>query len=542
MAVFLVLLVVVASGLEAAYVQVETTNRAFSLELLAQASFLRLLALDLLLPLTVALLSPLAFALYLIAQCFLSVILLHYTIFFYNTLTLSTIYHSMQGAASLGIDIFGFARWEIILVLGLLLVIKLFVVHVTMVRRLKMPKAFAFRGAGAVCLMTVATWLVMDIYGRTGLSQTWVDFKGHRPAAERRLEEGARESVENIGYVATWLGEFFSSNYKDTTLIYAETCCADPDGGACRRAAGDALGGLRWRGLPLPPLPETVIMIQAESLDFDILDMRVSGLVVTPFLNYLARRSMVLDVFAPHKVASCNSDYELLNGRVADQNVVYYTYIKNYPDSAIGLLKEKGYRPAVFHGLGGGLFNLREAYALQGFEEFHFKEELLNEGYKGSSLIMEHVLDGDVLKSAARALENRDGPKAQFIVTMSSHVPFMKAAEPFKRVGGSFARYVTSLNYLDGQLADFYQKLPEGALLIIWGDHGSDVTYLKGFGPARRHVPFIVHVKGGDEWVMESRRQAQQDRDSEWQPSLAIGQGFSLCELSYYLGCLFNGQ
>lgn len=538
-AIFLVLAVVTLSGLTAAYIQVITTNRVISPELLDDHSFLLLFSLDLLLPLTVALFSKRAFMAYLIIQCFLSSILLHYTIFFYNTLTLSTIYHSMQGAASLGIDIFGFARWGIILTLGILLLAELFLAQIAMAPRPNMPTFFKLRGISAVICMVVICWLALHIYGRTGLSIVWVDAKGHRPAAERRLEEGTRESVRNIGYVATWVGEFFSGNYRDATLIYAETRCQSPNSGVCL-AAGTGERRL-WQSLPLPGLSRTVIMIQAESLDFAALDMRVNGRPVTPFLNRLARRSLTLKVFAPHKVGSCNSDYELLNGRLAEQNVVYYSYIKDYPDSVIHLLAQKGYAPAFFHGLGGSLFNLRDAYTAQGFKDFHFKEELLDEGYQASNLIMEHIRDEEVLDSAARHLRPED-LTAQFIVTMSSHVPFLPPGPEFKSAGGSFARYAASLNYLDRCLADFYERLPEGTLLLIWGDHGSDVTYPRGFAPGDRHVPFLVHVKGDEAWLEEGPTfKSQGGSGRQEDASLTTDNRIhSLCELAHYLRCLFK--
>ncbi|UQZ88826.1 hypothetical protein C4J81_06270 [Deltaproteobacteria bacterium Smac51] len=541
LAIFLVLAVVAMSGLESAYVQVTTTNQAATADLLGSVPFLLLFSLDLLVPLTVALLSKRFFILYLLAQCFLSSILLHYTIFFYNTLTLSTIYHSMQGAASLGIDILGFTRWDIIITLGFLLMLKLFLVRVSMVRRRGMPRIWKLRGAVAVACMMAICCVVIAIYGKTGLTLTWVEPKGHRPAAERRLEEGARESVRTIGYVATWLGEFFSGNYKDTTLIYAEARCSDPGGGLCVTEGGAG----KWLGLPVPPLGETVVMIQAESLDFAAVDLRVNGRVVMPFMNYLAHTSMLLKVFAPHKVGSCNSDYEILNGRIAEQNVVYYTYINDYPDSVIHLLNESGYHPAVFHGLSGGLFNLRSAYEAQGFERFHFKEELLAEGYKPGPYIMEHVMDEDLFKNAADHLLSADGRRAQFIITMSSHVPFMKPRPEYKSVGGKFARYVSSLTYLDQQLAEYYARLPEGTVMIIWGDHGSDVVYPRGFEPGDREVPFLVHVKGETGWLSELRaekaaRNASLSATSR-EPSLtADGRTHNLCQLTFYLRCLFS--
>ncbi|MDL2306927.1 sulfatase-like hydrolase/transferase [Desulfovibrio sp. OttesenSCG-928-C06] len=630
LALILLNLAVLISGLESAYVQAVTTYQAISLELFVTPSFIYLLCLDLLFPLIVALLSRRAFFVFLAGQCFLSTILLHYTIFFYNPLTLSTIFHSMQGAASLGIDIFGFARPDIIAACGALLALKVLLVQLSRAPERRMPRFWHLRGITAVSAMAVVFALSTIIYGKTGLSLIWVDSIGHRTASERRLDGGTTEAVRNIGYLATWIGEWMSGTYKDTELIYAERRCADPDatwspdaawsaekiadagllygtsqpggaqGDSCKsesvmtQTSPTALQAVDtiaspshqpektgWNGLPLPPIGNTVVLLQVESLDFAALGMKVNGHPVLPFIDFLTQDSLLLRVFAPHKVGSSNSDYELLNGRIAEQNVIYYSYITEYPDSIIHLLAGSGYETSVFHGLGGNLFNLREAYRSQGFEHLYFKEELLEAGYKPGKYIMEHILDEDVFSMAAAKLRadsaprsfpvpaaestesqlsastagnagggmdspdaNRaavaqaarnhipaspsmsahgikvttptegkeaatPGKRAQFIVTMSSHIPFMSPNPLFKSAGGSFSRYVSSLRYLDQCLAAYYSMLPEGTLLIIWGDHGSDVAYPEGLPQNSRHVPFMIHVKGDTGWFGGKNKEAR---------------------------------
>ncbi len=535
LALLLLNLAVLLAGLESAWVQVATTHRAFSVDLIFTQSFWLLLCLDMLVPLIVALLSRRAFLVFLAGQCFLSTILMHYTIFFYNPLTLSSIYHSVQGAASLGFDIFGFARAEIILIVGALFALKVLLVQLSNLPDKRMPPMWTMRGITAVAGMAVVCMISILIYGKTGMSVFWVDSRGHRTATERRQEEGTTQAVRSIGYMATWIGEWLSGTYKDTALIYAETRCPDP-GLFC----GDADEGC----LPLPPVGETVVMIQVESLDYAALDMRVNGHQVTPFLNLMARDSLVLRAFAPHKVGSCNSDYELLNARVASQNVIYYSYIKSYPDSVIHPLADKGYRPAVFHGLPGNIFNLREAYAQQGFVDFFFKEEMLAAGYGASQGIMEHVLDEGVFDMAANKLAI-GGRQAQFIITMSSHIPFLPATPMFKSAGGTFARYVSSLRYLDQCLAAYYAKLPAGTLLIIWGDHGSDVSYPRGFPDNARRVPFLVHIKpggAGSDWLQGYQRHPATPPElvgmmDDFPPET---REFSLCELSFFLRRIFE--
>ena len=525
-ALFLLSFVIFVSALESAYIQVVTTSQAISSALLADPAFLLLFSLDLLVPAAVALLSRRIFMLYLFGQCMMSVILLHYNIFFYNPLTLATIYHSMQGAASLGIDIFGFARPEIILRLGLLMAVKIFLVQLAMTDDTRMPRIWRLRGLIAVSCLALICTVYTSIYGRTGLSSIWVDLVGHRTAVERRMEAGTREAVRNIGYIATWLGELATGKYKDTELIYAQARCADPE--APDGYSSDPVCGKSWLGLPIPPVGPHIVLMQVESLDFAILGLEVNGHKVLPFIDKLAEKSLVLKTFAPHKVGSSNSDYEILNARVADQNVIYYSYIKEYPDSVIHMLADNRYGSAIIHGLPGRLFNLRDAYAAQGFDRLFFKEELVEAGYKPSEMIMAHIKDEDLFSFASERLDamSGKGPWVEFMITMSSHVPFMDPLPKFKGARGSFGRYISSIHYFDEHFASYYARLPQGTLLIIWGDHGSDVRYPAPYGPNSRHVPFMVHIKGENAWM-------------NGQEGIRPGD-YTLCELSYYLRKMFR--
>lgn len=525
-ALLLLALVIFASALESAYVQVVTTSQAISLSLLTDPAFLLLFSLDLLVPTAVALLSRRIFMLHLVGQCVMSVILLHYNIFFYNPLTLATIYHSMQGAASLGIDIFGFARPEIIMRVGMLMALKIFIVQLAMTDDAAMPRIWRLRGLVSVGCLCMICAVYTGIYGRTGLSSVWVDLVGHKSAIERRMEAGTREAVRNIGYIATWVGELTTGKYKDTELIYAQARCADPE------APDGPICGQSWLGLPLPPLSPGIVLMQVESLDFAALGLELNGHKVLPFMDKLAKESLMLKTFAPHKVGSCNSDYEILNARVADQNVIYYGYIKEYPDSVIHILSEKGHQPTIIHGLPGALFNLREAYAAQGFDGLFFKEELVEKGYTPSSMIMDHIRDEDLFAFAAERVSamRGKGPWLEFLITMSSHVPFMEPLPKFEGVRGAFARYIASMNYFDEHFAAYYAGLPKGTLLIIWGDHGSDVSYPEPYGPNSRHVPFMVHVKGNIGWMNGQTGLRTDERAGD----------YTLCELSYYLRKIFR--
>ena len=513
-------LAVLLCALESAYVQVTTTMRPLSPALLTDPSFLMLFGIDLGVPLCVALLSRRAFTAMIVLQAALSSILLHYSLFFFNPLTLSTIYHSMQGLGVLGAGVFAFVRWHIVVILGILCLIKLVLVRLARIPERFMPPFWDMRGITAVICMAAVFWISTVIYAKTGLSLVWVDSRGHRTATERRLEDGTREVVRSLGYIATWIGEFLSGTYADLDLIYAEARCRDPGEPG---DDGNTPEGV-WDGNPIPPLPPTVVLLQVESLDFEGVDMRVQGVEVMPFLSSLSGNSLRLKIFAPHKVGSSNSDYELLNSRVADQNVLYYEYIRDYPDSVIRPLDASGYATEVFHGLEGDLFHLRDAYAAMGFGGACFKEDLIREGHSEATGMLDHIPDRSVFAAALRRL-NPGLRQAFFIITMDSHIPFSDVRPEFKAQSGSFARYVSALRNVDEALEEFHTALPEGTLLLIWGDHGSDVDYPRDYRPNRRHVPFLAHIKGNSGWLLRG--------EDGRAPS--SGQPYTLCELSYYL-------
>lgn len=494
-ALFFLLLSVLVSGSEAFYVQTLSLHHMVTRESFGDMANAGLLVIDFLVPLSLCLLSRGAYLVFITAQTLASSVILHYGSFFYNALTLSTIYHSMQGLSYLGESVFMFLKADILLVLTLVFAVKALFLWLSALPHAAMPALWRMRGVAALSGLMLISVMIFWEHGRAGILSMWTDASTHRTAEARRTQEGTRESVRHLGYLATWAGEWISGVYRDTGLIYAERKCPDPHAAYLQRHPEDTG---TWSGFPLPPRTRRIVMIQVESLDFAALSFTFQGRPVMPFLRSLLPSSLLLKAFAPHKVGSSNSDYELLNGRVAEQNVMYYSYIRDYPDSVIHRLAER--HPAAFHGLEGNLFNLRGAYALMGFDRTFFKEELLEAGYPASSLTMNHVADEHVLDAAARYLEEGRG-SAVFVVTMSSHIPFMDPNPGLLPSGGMFARYVSSLRYVDACLEAFYARLPEDTLFVLWGDHSSDIPYPDGMAANGKHVPFLVNVRGNDAWL-----------------------------------------
>ena len=137
-----------------------------------------------------------------------------------------------------------------------------------------MPRLWNLRGVAAViCLMLVSVTVFWE-HGRSGILSLWTGEGPHRTAVDRRSQEGAKESVRSLGYLATWAGEWMGGVYRDTSLIYAEKRCPDPNVRFLEQHPGSVDV---WCGCPLPPPFDRAALIQVESLDYAAPFLIVNG-------------------------------------------------------------------------------------------------------------------------------------------------------------------------------------------------------------------------------------------------------------------------
>src|SRR5690606_27869163 len=135
-----------------------------------------------------------------------------------------------------------------------------------------------------------------------------------------------------------------------------------------------------------------------------------------------------------------------------------------------------------------------------GFDAVLFEKELEEE--HGVRPGRWGVKDREVLEVAARRLLAREGKTFQFIITLTSHGPFdyldPEEEELFPGASSVRQRYLNSMRYVDRALESFYSRLPEGTLIVIYGDHESATEPPRTDAAGRRveYVPYLVHLKG----------------------------------------------
>jgi phosphoglycerol transferase MdoB-like AlkP superfamily enzyme len=293
------------------------------------------------------------------------------------------------------------------------------------------------------------------------------------------------------GYTQTWLAEEYYLGSDEIRKRAIEE----------RQFKSDKLTPLEVSFAP----GNKIVMIQAESLDFPIIDYRVDGKEVTPFLNRLAKESIYFRMQAMHFNGSADADFSALNGvrpsrHVLNYNIPEYPYTDTFPQ----FLKSYGYHTVAFHGNTGDFYKRRKAYTKIGFDELMFKEELLDRfGLQSKSQF--GVLDDELLDLARSQLDEHDGPLFHFLITVTSHTPFnllpSDREELFPGGSGIGPGYFNSMRYLDDSLEKYIESLPDGTTVVIYGDHAAGVDwndYHSDRDTRRDYVPCFIYKQGSN--------------------------------------------
>jgi phosphoglycerol transferase MdoB-like AlkP superfamily enzyme len=222
---------------------------------------------------------------------------------------------------------------------------------------------------------------------------------------------------------------------------------------------------------------------------------------VMPFLHDLSARSLLVPVNMRRKVGSANSDYEIFSANPAVLPVIYYKYLEEeaFRDFLINKIKRRGYHTTVVYNAPPDSFYAGKAYAAMGFDQAFYEKDMLEafpdtKPGAGYPLIHDQKLFAYAAAKLAAARQ-QERQQFMFIVTMSMHPPFNSLEAGHFGRASAYEKYASAAFFVDEGLRRFYQTLPDGAMLIIWGDHISDEEYIQNL-PGSHSVPFIIHIKG----------------------------------------------
>ena len=266
---------------------------------------------------------------------------------------------------------------------------------------------------------------------------------------------------------------------------------------------------------------KNLILIQVEALQNFVIGAEYNGQILTPNLNALiSKDSLYFNRYYSTigKGNTVDAEFATLNSLypVIDREC-YTLYEKNTFYGLPWILREKGYDTLAIHGYEGQFWNREAAYPGQGFKKFYSMEDL-----DASEIIGLGISDKSMFKQAIDILKDEKEPFFSFIVTLTSHHPYILDEKDSTLVlreedkDTKFGSYLQAIHYTDEALGQFIADLKESGLydntiIGIYGDHhglnknmdnnqekmeeylGREYDY-----DEMLRVPLIIHVPGSD--------------------------------------------
>ncbi|MGE8206390.1 LTA synthase family protein [Heyndrickxia sp. NPDC080065] len=244
-----------------------------------------------------------------------------------------------------------------------------------------------------------------------------------------------------------------------------------------------------------------VIFVSLESFQNFLINYKLDGQEVTPFLNKLTndKNTFYFDNFFHQTGQGKTSDAEFMMENSLfplPKGAVFTTKALNTFQAAPAILGQKGYTSAVFHGNVKSFWNRDEMYKSLGYDKFFdanyydmSPENTINYGME----------DKPYFKESMPYLEKLPQPFYTKFITLSNHFPFELNNDPnFPK--GDFGdkivdNYFQTAHYLDQAMEQFFNDLKasglyDNSIIIMYGDH---------YGLSENHNKAMAKVMGVDE-------------------------------------------
>ncbi|MBM7694124.1 lipoteichoic acid synthase [Peribacillus deserti] len=264
-----------------------------------------------------------------------------------------------------------------------------------------------------------------------------------------------------------------------------------------------------------------VVYISLESLQSFIIDYKLEGQEVTPFLNSLTRdkNTFYFKNFFHQTGQGKTSDAEFMMENSLyplPQGAVFTTKAQNTYQALPGILKTKGYTSAVFHGNYKTFWNREEMYKSFGYDKF-FDANYYNMSEENT--INYGMEDKPFFKESIPLMQGLQQPFYGKFITLSNHFPFNMDPEditfPAAKTDDKVVnQYFQTAHYMDQALQQFFSDLKasglyDNTMVVMYGDHygisenhndamsevmGKEITNFENTQLQR--VPFFIHVPG----------------------------------------------
>ncbi|WP_395350769.1 LTA synthase family protein [Levilactobacillus parabrevis] len=229
---------------------------------------------------------------------------------------------------------------------------------------------------------------------------------------------------------------------------------------------------------------KNVIIIHLESFQQFLINKKVNGQEVTPFLNklYKSKSTYSFDNFFHEVGQGKTSDAETMleTGTYGLSQGSLFTQLGNDNtfQAAPAIFNQAGYTSAVFHGNVGSFWNRNNTYKNLGYQYFFDASYYDTSGDKSLGYGLKDKL---LFNDSVKYLQHLQQPFYVKYLTVSNHFPFSLDSEDstFKTPDTgdkTVDNYFKTANYLDQSIQEFYHYLnksglAKNSLVMIYGDH-----------------------------------------------------------------------
>ncbi|QHQ59874.1 sulfatase-like hydrolase/transferase [Anaerocolumna sedimenticola] len=226
---------------------------------------------------------------------------------------------------------------------------------------------------------------------------------------------------------------------------------------------------------------KNLVVIQVEALQNFVINAEYNGQVLTPNLNaFIKKDTVYFDRYYSNigKGNTADAEFSTLNSLypVIDREC-YTLYQDNTFNGLPWLMRDLGYHSFAIHGYKGEFWNREAAYPGQGFEDFYSMEDL-----DARDIIGLGISDKSMFKQAVDIFKGEKAPFFSFIITLSSHHPFLIDPEDAtlklkeEDTDTKFGAYLQTIHYMDEAFGQFIQELKDTGLydntvIALYGDH-----------------------------------------------------------------------
>jgi lipoteichoic acid synthase len=264
---------------------------------------------------------------------------------------------------------------------------------------------------------------------------------------------------------------------------------------------------------------KNVILVSMESMQNFVINEKVNGQEITPFLNDFIKESFYFENFYHQTAQGKTSDSEFIVENSLyplSRGAVFFTHSGNKYMATPEILNKYGYFTSSLHANNKSFWNRDMMYESLGYQRFY---SLTDYEVAEDNSVGWGMKDMDFFEQSVGHLKEMPKPFYAKFITLTNHFPFElneedQLIDPYTSNDKTVNNYFPTVRYTDEALKNFIQRLKEeglyeNSIIILYGDHyGISENHNKAMGEflgkevtpfvstQLQRVPLIIHIPG----------------------------------------------